>query len=75
MDPHADDTYGNAIHTRDLMMAHGLKSAILVTRRTTSSAVLTFRGVYDGTGISVIGRPHRREWRKTSWWMKPRRVH
>ena len=73
VDPHADDTYGNAVHTRDLMLAHGLKSAILVTSPYhLQRAVLTFRGVYEGTGIRVIGRSAPDgEWRKTSWWMTP----
>jgi len=71
VDPSADDTYGNAVHTRDLMVAHGLKSAILVTSPYhLQRAVLTFRGVYDGTGIRVIGRSAPDgEWRKTNWWM------
>lgn len=71
VDPSADDTYGNAVHTRDLMVAHGLKSAILVTSPYhLQRALLTFRGVYDGTGIRVIGRSAPDgEWRKTSWWM------
>ena len=73
VDPSGDDTYGNAVHTRDLMVAHGLKSAILVTSPYhLQRAVLTFRGVYDGTGIRVIGRSAPDgEWRKTSWWMNP----
>lgn len=73
VDPQADDTYGNAVHTRDLMLAHGLKSAILVTSPYhLQRAVLTFRGVYNGTGIRVIGRSAPDgEWRKTSWWMNP----
>jgi uncharacterized SAM-binding protein YcdF (DUF218 family) len=73
VDPNADDTYGNAVHTRDLMMANGLKSAILVTSPYhLQRAVLTFRGVYNGTGIRVIGRSAPDgEWRKTNWWMRP----
>jgi len=71
VDPSADDTYGNAVHTRDLMVKHDLKSAILVTSPYhLQRAVLTFRGVYDGTGIRVIGRSAPDgEWRKTNWWM------
>ena len=73
VDPNGDDTYGNAVHTRDLMLAHGLNSAILVTSPYhLQRAVLTFRGVYDGTGIRVIGRSAPDgEWRKTNWWMNP----
>lgn len=73
VDHAADDTYGNAVHTRDLMVAHGLKSAILVTSPYhLQRAMLTFRGVYDGTGIRVIGRSAPDgEWRKTSWWKHP----
>ena len=73
VDPSGDDTYGNAVHTRDLMVAHGLKSAILVTSPYhLQRAVLTFRGVYEGTGIRVIGRSAPDgEWRKTNWWMHP----
>lgn len=73
VDPNADDTYGNAVHTRELMEAHGLKSAILVTSPYhLQRAVLTFRGVFDGTGISIIGRSAPDgEWRKTNWWLNP----
>lgn len=66
----AVDTYGNAVHTRELMLAHGLRSAILVTspyhlRR----ASITFDGVYQGTGIRFIGRSAPDgAWRKASWW-------
>ena len=64
------DTYGNAVHTRALMEQHRLRSAILVTspyhlRR----AALTFGGVYNGSGIRVIGRAAPDgAWRKQSWW-------
>jgi uncharacterized SAM-binding protein YcdF (DUF218 family) len=73
VDPHGDDTYGNAVHTRDLMLAHGLKSAILVTSPYhLQRAVLTFRGVYDDTGIRIIGRSAPDgAWRKTNWWLRP----
>jgi len=73
VDPTGDDTYGNAVHTRSLMIEHGLDSAILVTSPYhLQRAILTFRGVYGGTGIRVIGRSAPDgEWRKTSWWMNP----
>ena len=58
---------------RQLMEAHGLRSAILVTSPYhLHRAVLTFRGVFDGTGISIIGRSAPDgEWRKTNWWLNP----
>jgi len=64
------DTYGNALHTRPLMEARGFRSAILVTSPYhLHRAALTFRGVYDGSGIRVIGRSAPDgEWRKQSWW-------
>ena len=73
VDPSADDTYGNAVNTRDLMLSHGLSSAILVTSPYhLQRAVLTFRGVYADTGIKVVGRAAPDgEWRKISWWLKP----
>lgn len=73
VDPSGDDTYGNAVHTRNLMVAHGLNSAILVTSPYhLQRAILTFRGVYNGTGIRVVGRSAPDgEWRKTNWWMRP----
>jgi uncharacterized SAM-binding protein YcdF (DUF218 family) len=73
IDPNGDDTYGNAVFTRDLMLTHGLRSAILVTSPYhLQRAVLTFRGVFEGTGIRVIGRSAPDgEWRKTNWWMQP----
>jgi uncharacterized SAM-binding protein YcdF (DUF218 family) len=73
VDPHGDDTYGNAVHTKALMVEHGLKSAILVTSPYhLQRAVMTFRGVYNGTDIKVIGRAAPDgEWRKTNWWLRP----
>jgi len=73
VDPHGDDTYGNAVNTRDLLLKHNLRSAILVTSPYhLQRAVLTFRGVLEGTGIRVIGRSAPDgEWRKTNWWMQP----
>src|SRR5688572_1816643 len=45
VDPNADDTFGNAVHTRDLMVAHGMKSASLVTSPYhLQRALLTLRG-------------------------------
>jgi uncharacterized SAM-binding protein YcdF (DUF218 family) len=72
VDPAGDDTYGNAVHTKKLMEAHSLKSAILVTSPYhLQRAVVTFRGVYDGSGIRVIGRSAPDgAWRKTNWWLK-----
>ena len=66
------DTYGNAVHTRTLMEQHDLKSAILVTSPYhLHRATLTFRGVYNGSGIRVIGRSAPDgEWRKQSWWLR-----
>jgi uncharacterized SAM-binding protein YcdF (DUF218 family) len=67
-----EDTWGNAVHTRELLSARGLKSAILVTspyhaRR----AKLTFDAAYKGTGISLLvhAAPDS-EWRKLSWWQQ-----
>jgi uncharacterized SAM-binding protein YcdF (DUF218 family) len=72
VDPNGDDTYGNAVNVRDVMISNGLHSAILVTSPYhLQRAVLTFRGVFAGTGIRVIGRSAPDgEWRKTSWWMQ-----
>jgi uncharacterized SAM-binding protein YcdF (DUF218 family) len=72
VDPNGDDTYGNAVNTLDLMQANGLHSAILVTSPYhLQRAVLTFRGVFERSGIRVIGRSAPDgEWRKTNWWMQ-----
>ncbi len=66
------DTYGNALETRALMLAHGLRSAILVTSPYhLHRAALTFEAVYRGTGIQLIGRSAPDgDWRKTSWWQR-----
>ena len=67
-----EDTWGNAVHTRQLLAQQGLRSAILVTspyhvRR----AKLTFDTAYAGSGIelSVHAAPDS-EWRKLSWWQQ-----
>ena len=66
------DTYGNAVHTRALMEQHRLRSAILVTSPYhLHRATRTFDGVYNGSGIRVIGRSAPDgEWRKQSWWAR-----
>ena len=66
------DTYGNALHTRTLMEQYKLGSAILVTSPYhLHRATLTFGGVYNGSGIRVIGRSAPDgAWRKQSWWLR-----
>ena len=72
LDEQGADTYGNALQTRRLMEAHGLKSAILVTSPYhLQRAVVTFQGVYRGTGIRIVGRAAPdSDWRKRSWWLR-----
>jgi len=72
-EPLGEDTWGNATHTRQVLEAHGLHSAILVTspyhvRR----AQMTFAAAYAGSGIrlTVHAAPDS-EWRKLSWWQHP----
>ena len=67
-----EDTWGNAVHTRQLLSQRGLRSAILVTspyhaRR----AKLTFDTAYSGSGISLLvhASPDS-DWRKLSWWQQ-----
>jgi uncharacterized SAM-binding protein YcdF (DUF218 family) len=69
-EPLGEDTWGNAVHTRQVLEGHGLQSAILVTspyhaRR----AKLTFDAAYAGSGIALIvhAAPDS-QWRKLSWW-------
>jgi uncharacterized SAM-binding protein YcdF (DUF218 family) len=54
----SDSTYEEALHSRDIMLAHGWRSAILVTdpfhmRR----ATLTYRQVFDAAGLVVLASP------------------
>ena len=72
-EPLGEDTWGNAVYTRQVLEARGLHSAILVTspyhvRR----AKMTFDAAYAGSGIqlSVHAAPDS-EWRKLSWWQHP----
>jgi uncharacterized SAM-binding protein YcdF (DUF218 family) len=73
LDEEGADTYGNAVHTRRLMEDHALRSAILVTSPYhLQRAVVTFQGVYGGSGIRIIGRAAPdSDWRKRSWWLRP----
>lgn len=73
LDEQGADTYGNARHTRALMESHGLASAILVTSPYhLQRATTTFRAVYRGTDIRLIGRAAPDSaWRKQSWWLRP----
>jgi uncharacterized SAM-binding protein YcdF (DUF218 family) len=69
-EPLGEDTWGNAVHTRQVLEAHGLQSAILVTspyhaRR----AKLTFDAAYAGSGIDLmVHAAPDSQWRKLSWW-------
>ena len=67
------DTYGNAVHTRQLMEQNQLRSGILVTSPYhLQRATLTFQGVFRGSDIRLIASsaPDSR-WRKQSWWLRP----
>jgi uncharacterized SAM-binding protein YcdF (DUF218 family) len=72
-EPQAEDTWGNAVFTRQVLEAHGLRSAILVTspyhaRR----AKMTFDAAYAGSGIRlVVHSAPDSQWRKLSWWQQP----
>jgi uncharacterized SAM-binding protein YcdF (DUF218 family) len=67
---HGEDTWGNAVYTRQVLEDHGLRSAILVTspyhaRR----ARLTFDAAYAGSGINLaVHAAPDSQWRKLSWW-------
>jgi uncharacterized SAM-binding protein YcdF (DUF218 family) len=71
-EPQGEDTWGNAIYTRQVLEEHGLHSAILVTspyhaRR----AKLTFDAAYTGSGIQVmVHAAPDSQWRKLSWWQQ-----
>src|SRR4030088_2980898 len=71
-EPFGEDTWGNAIFTRQVLEEHGLHSAILVTspyhaRR----AKLTFEAAYANSGISLpVHAAPDSEWRKLSWWQR-----
>ena len=72
-EPFGEDTWGNAVHTRQVLEAHKLHSAILVTspyhaRR----AKLTFDAAYAGSGIELmVHAAPDSQWRKLSWWTMP----
>jgi uncharacterized SAM-binding protein YcdF (DUF218 family) len=72
-EPLGEDTWGNAVHTRQVLTDHSLRSAILVTspyhaRR----AKLTFDAAYAGSGIELmVHAAPDSQWRKLSWWQQP----
>jgi uncharacterized SAM-binding protein YcdF (DUF218 family) len=72
-EPQGEDTWGNAVFTRQVLEEHGLRSAILVTspyhaRR----AKLTFDAAYAGSGIGLtVHAAPDSQWRKLSWWQQP----
>jgi uncharacterized SAM-binding protein YcdF (DUF218 family) len=72
-EPLGEDTWGNAVHTRQVLEQHGLRSAILVTspyhaRR----AKQTFDAAYAGSGIELaVHAAPDSQWRKLSWWQQP----
>jgi uncharacterized SAM-binding protein YcdF (DUF218 family) len=72
-EPQGEDTWGNAVFTRQVLEEHGLRSAILVTspyhlRR----AQVTFDAAYAGSGIQLmVHAAPDSQWRKLSWWQQP----
>jgi len=72
-EPQGEDTWGNAVYTRQVLEEHGLHSAILVTspyhaRR----ATLTFDAAYAGSSIALmVHAAPDSQWRKLSWWQQP----
>ena len=76
-EPLGEDTWGNAVYTREVLEGHGLHSAILVTspyhaRR----AKLTFDAAYAGSGIQLtVHAAPDSQWRKLSWWQQPETRH
>jgi uncharacterized SAM-binding protein YcdF (DUF218 family) len=71
-EPQGEDTWGNAVYTRQVLEEHGLRSAILVTspyhlRR----AQVTFNAAYSGSGIQLmVHAAPDSQWRKLSWWQQ-----
>jgi uncharacterized SAM-binding protein YcdF (DUF218 family) len=71
-EPQGEDTWGNAVYTRQILEEHGLQSAILVTspyhlRR----AEVTFDAAYAGSGIQLmVHAAPDSQWRKQSWWQQ-----
>jgi uncharacterized SAM-binding protein YcdF (DUF218 family) len=71
-EPLGEDTWGNAVYTRQVLEEHGLQSAILVTspyhlRR----AQVTFDAAYTGSGIELtVHAAPDSQWRKQSWWQQ-----
>jgi uncharacterized SAM-binding protein YcdF (DUF218 family) len=72
-EPQGEDTWGNAIFTRQVLEDHGLHSAILVTSPYHSRrAKLTFDTAYAGSGIRLmVHAAPDSQWRKLSWWQQP----
>lgn len=69
----SEDTWGNAVYTRQILEQRGLKSAILVTSPYhVQRAKLTFDAAYQGSGIQLLVRSAPdSDWRKLSWWRQP----
>jgi uncharacterized SAM-binding protein YcdF (DUF218 family) len=71
-EPQGEDTWGNAVYTRQVLEEHKLQSAILVTspyhlRR----AKVTFDAAYSSSGISLmVHAAPDSQWRKQSWWQQ-----
>jgi uncharacterized SAM-binding protein YcdF (DUF218 family) len=72
-EPLGEDTWGNAVYTRQVLEDHSLRSAILVTSQYHARrAKLTFDAAYAGSGIQLkVHAAPDSEWRKLSWWQQP----
>lgn len=72
----AQSTYHEALESRDVMLEHGWKRAILVTdpfhmRR----ATWAFRGVWDKAGLEVVASPAEdSKYTVSNWWRDPNKA-
>lgn len=76
LEPVAQSTHHEAITSRDLMLRHGWRSAILVTdpfhmRR----ALLAFRGAWQPAGLELIASPaENSKYTVSGWWRDPNKA-
>jgi uncharacterized SAM-binding protein YcdF (DUF218 family) len=68
-------TYGEAVHVRQYVRTHGLRSVLVVTSAYHSRRTLwTFQRVFDGSGVAVgvaPAAPGQQTPPRATWWLYP----
>src|SRR3989344_1843468 len=73
----ANNTYENALYTKEIVLSQGMQNIILVTSPYHQRRVYeTFKNVFKGSGVKLQNSPSvYSDWKPYSWWNRERELH